>query len=250
MYGQNSDFRAGLDELEILYVVDKHKDTKIYKQEFKLEVPLKKPGIRGKTPSIKRPNKQSLRVDKYIEELTASDWEKVTLLNGSKGALISQVHGKEIYIEENGVCKKSILVIRKTKDQKSERILYIISNQSLDKFTVAKLAEYQCTRFYIEQSFREVKQNIGMCEYQVRGWLAWNHHIALIIMALAFFTMEKINNKAKMPLLLYRDIRDMIIANYLEEIEPLPVEEKIARRHQNDKKIPIGIMKIKNNLFC
>jgi SRSO17 transposase len=40
-----------------------------------------------------------------------------------------------------------------------------------------------------------------MCEYQVRGWLAWNHHIALSIMALAFFTMEKINNKAKMPLL-------------------------------------------------
>jgi SRSO17 transposase len=236
LYGHDSDFRAGLDELEILYIVDTHKDTKIYKEEFKLEVPLKKPGTRGKTPSIERPNKQSLRVDKYVEELTASDWEKVTLRNGSKGALISQVHGKEIYIEENGVCKKRILVIRKTKEHKSERIHYIISNQSLDKFTVAKLAEYQCTRFYIEQSFREVKQNIGMCEYQVRGWLAWNHHIALIIMALAFFTMEKINNKTKMPLLSYRDIRDMIIANYLEEIEPLPVEEKIARRHQKRQK--------------
>ena len=53
-------------------------------------------------------------------------------------------------------------------------------------------------------------------------------------MALAFFTMEKINNKDKMPLLSYRDIRDMIISNYLEEVEPLPAEEKIVRRHQND----------------
>jgi hypothetical protein len=28
----------------------------------------------------------------------------------------------------------------------------------------------------------------------------------------------------------------MIIANYLEEVEPLPVEEKIARRHQKRQK--------------
>jgi SRSO17 transposase len=232
LYGHDADFRAGLDKMGVVYVADTHKDTKIYKEEFRIEVPAKKEGTRGKTPSIAKPNKPCLRVDKYIEELSDSDWEQVILRNGSKGALVSKVHGKEIFIEENGRCQKRTLVIRKTKEHKSERIHYIISNHNLEAYKASQLAEYQCTRFYIEQSFREAKQNIGMCEYQVRGWLAWNHHIALSMMALAFFTMEKIENNGHVPLLSYRDIRDMIIANYLEEIEPLPVEQKIASRHQ------------------
>jgi SRSO17 transposase len=236
LYGHDVEFRAGLDELGIAFVTDTHKDTKIYLEEFSVEIPEKKAGARGKTPTVAKPNKESIRVDKYIEKLIETDWEKAELRNGSKGAIISKVHGKEIFIDENGVCKKRTLIIRKTKEHKSERIHYIISNQSLDNYTAKQLAEYQCTRFYIEQSFREAKQNIGMCDYQVRGWLAWNHHIALSMMALAFFTMEKLEHQNEMPLLSYRDIRDMIIANYIEEMDPVPVEVKIERRHQKRQK--------------
>lgn len=237
LYGHDSEFRAGLDEMRVLYVVDIHKDTKIHTERFEMEVPSKKSGARGKTPTTAKPSNPSIRVDKYMEGLTDADWQQVVLRNGSKGALVSKVHGKEVFIDENGVCRKMTLIIRKTKEHKSERIHYILSNGSLDRYTVGQLAGYQCSRFYIEQSFREAKQNIGMCEYQIRGWLAWNHHMALSMMAMAFFTMEKLENKENMPLLSYRDIRDMIIDNFMEEIEPLPVQEKIARRHkrrQND----------------
>jgi len=71
-----------------------------------------------------------------------------------------------------------------------------------------------------------------MCDYQVRGWLAWNHHIALSLMALAFFTMEKKEHEAELPLLSYRDIRDAIIDNFIQEQKPLPFEEKMAIRHR------------------
>ena len=55
-------------------------------------------------------------------------------------------------------------------------------------------------------------------------------------MSLAFLTMEKLENKDNIPLLSYRDIRDMIIDNFIEEIEPLPVQEKIARRYWKRQK--------------
>jgi len=71
-----------------------------------------------------------------------------------------------------------------------------------------------------------------MYDYQVREWLAWNHHIALSIMALAFFTMEKKEHVEELPLLSYRDIRDAIIDNFIQEQEPLPFEEKLATRHR------------------
>jgi len=231
LYGHDSEFRAGLDELGILFVLDVHKDIQIFEQEFQIEVPAKKPG-RGKTPIKAKPNQKSKRVDKYMADLTDKDWSTVVLRNGCKGALVSQVHAKEIYVNENDTCVKRTLIIRKTKQYKTTVVHFILSNGSLEEFTKEMLAEYQSQRFYIEQSFREAKQNIGMCDYQVRGWLAWNHHIALSLMALAFFTMEKKEHEAELPLLSYRDIRDAIIDNFIQEQKPLPFEEKMAIRHR------------------
>jgi SRSO17 transposase len=37
-----------------------------------------------------------------------------------------------------------------------------------------------------DDAFREAKQELGMTDYQIRGWLAWHHHIALVMMAMAF----------------------------------------------------------------
>jgi len=232
LYGHDSDFRKGLDELGILFVVDIHKDTNIYEQEFQMEIPPKKEGSRGKTPTKLQPNQKAIRVDAYITNLTDNDWEQVELRKGCKGALKSWVHAKEVYVDEGGICKKRTLVIRKTKEYNTIKVHYILSNGGLDKYTKALLAEYQSSRFYIEQSFREAKQNIGMCDYQVRGWLAWHHHIALSIMTLAFFTMEKKEHEQGLPLLSYADIREAIIDNYLQDEEQLPFEEKLARRHQ------------------
>jgi SRSO17 transposase len=38
------------------------------------------------------------------------------------------------------------------------------------------MVKMQAQRYFIERSFQENKQDIGMSEYQVRGWLAWHHH--------------------------------------------------------------------------
>jgi SRSO17 transposase len=232
LYGHDSDFRAGLDELNLLFVVDVHKDTKIFQEAFAYEVPLKKEGAKGKTPTVARANKEDIRVDNYINSLQSADWKQVTLRNGTKGALISEVHAKEIYVDEDGKCVKRTLIIRKTKEHKKERISYIFSNGSLQEYTLELLAEYQSQRFYIEQSFREAKQNIGMCDYQVRGWLAWGHHIALSMMALAFLTIEKKEQKEQFPILSYRDIRDAIIENFIIEEKRKSFEEKLLIRHQ------------------
>ena len=44
---------------------------------------------------------------------------------------------------------------------------------------------------------RNRKQELGMTDYQVRGWLAWHHHIALVMMAMAFTLSEKIVQKTR-----------------------------------------------------
>lgn len=232
LYGHDMEFRAGLDELGVLFVVDVHKDLKIFEEAFEIEVPQKKEGARGKEAINARPNKPNIRVDKYIDNLKPDDWVKTIIRNGSKGTIISQVHAKEIFVEEDGKCIKRTLIIRKTKEHKKDKISYSLTNGSLENYSQETLVGYQAQRFYIEQSFREAKQNIGMCDYQVRGWLAWNHHIALSMMALAFLSMEKMAHQEQLPLLSYRDIRDAIIDNLIQEEIKKSFEEKLLDRHR------------------
>jgi SRSO17 transposase len=236
LYGHDMDFRSGLDELGVLFVADVHKDLRIFQEPFEIEVPQKREGAKGKTPTKARPNKMDERVDKYISNLKSDDWKKVIIRNGSKGTLVSHVHAKEIYVEEGGKCVKRTLIIRKTKEHKREKISYSLSNGSLEKYSLEVLVGYQAQRYYIEQSFREAKQNIGMCDYQVRGWLAWNHHIALSMMALAFLSMEKMAHQEQLPLLSYRDIRDAIIENFIQEEKRKNFEEKLLERHLRRQK--------------
>ncbi|MGB1206741.1 MAG: hypothetical protein ACPG5B_13905 [Chitinophagales bacterium] len=62
-------------------------------------------------------------------------------------------------------------------------------------------------RYWIERAFQDVKQQLGMHQYQVRSWKAWNHHIALSLMALHFLLEIKIENKEQMPLISIPDIK-------------------------------------------
>jgi hypothetical protein len=34
-------------------------------------------------------------------------------------------------------------------------------------------------RFWVERTFEDAKGSVGMANYQVRGWLAWHHHMAM-----------------------------------------------------------------------
>jgi len=88
-------------------------------------------------------------------------------------------------------------------------------------------------RYFVERSFQECKSDIGMSEYQVRGWKAWHHHIAMCMMAQAYILTEKINNKENMPMLSAYDIRQVIMKTYIrKDNEYEEVLAQITYRHK------------------
>jgi len=91
----------------------------------------------------------------------------------------------------------------------------------------------QAQRYWVERAFQEAKSELGMSDYQVRKWNAWHHHMALVMLSLAFLVKERIRYKEEYPLLSCRDIRLMIIALLLND--PSAVERRIAQleiRHE------------------
>jgi len=51
-----------------------------------------------------------------------------------------------------------------------------------------------------------------MSGYQVTGWLAWQHHMALVLMASLYILNIKLQEQEEIPLLSVRDARLLVIA--------------------------------------
>ena len=49
-----------------------------------------------------------------------------------------------------------------------------------------------------------------MADYQVRTWPGWRHHVAMVMMAMVFLLMEKIENQEETPLLTGRDVNELL----------------------------------------
>ena len=88
-------------------------------------------------------------------------------------------------------------------------------------------------RYWIERGFQEIKEQLGLQQYQVRGWQAWEHHIGLTMMALQFILETQLENTEKLPLMSCGDVKLMLsqtLQNRLDD--PKTLMQTIHQRHQ------------------
>jgi len=127
---------------------------------------------------------------------------------------------KKIYIwnDKSSDWETRQLIFRAREISSGEReYRYALSNARDKKYGTEELVAMQSQRYFIDRSFHDVKQETGMSDYQVRGWLAWHHHMVLVMMAHHFMLSEKILYKEQYPLMSAYDIREIIIRTYAEK---------------------------------
>lgn len=73
-------------------------------------------------------------------------------------------------------------------------------------------AYFQSSRYRVERCFDDCKNELGMSGYQVTGWLAWQHHMALVLMASLYLLQFKLEYREDAPLISTRDARLLVIA--------------------------------------
>jgi SRSO17 transposase len=56
------------------------------------------------------------------------------------------------------------------------------------------------TQWYcVERLFQDVKNQRGLGEYLARGWIAWHHHMSMVILAMLFMLEQRLNNQVNIP---------------------------------------------------
>ena len=89
-------------------------------------------------------------------------------------------------IKEQATVMEVKLIIRKDEDGKTH---YMLCNDL--KASKHRLAFMHSQRYFIERSFQESKQQLGLHEYQVRGYAGWHRHMFVCMMGLLFIQLEK-----------------------------------------------------------
>jgi len=217
LYGHNYELCKGLDQRHLLFVLDVHKDQHIYLEKPNLSIPSRN-GNRGKHPTCLKADKNSLRADEYINTLKKSDWQKVKIRKTAKGWLRAWIHIKELWVwdGQEEIVRKRTLIIRKPIGKKNE-IKYSLSNGVITDYSAKNFAYFQAGRYWVERSFDDAKNELGMSDYQVRKWLGWHHHHVMVMMAMLFLLRERIENEEKYPLMSVRDARLLLIEMIKED---------------------------------
>jgi len=212
-YGKEPAFLRRLADLGEVFVADVHKSQQIYPQDPDPRVPEKK-GLRGKPPSLLQAQSEGQRVDAWAAAQPPELWQKVVVRPGTKGEVrVEALHGR-VWLWDGSEAKAHCwhaLAIREVSSP--ETIKYVLSNAPAET-SLKRLVQMQRQRFWIERSFEDAKSECGLADYQVRGWLAWHHHMTLVMMAMLFMLEEKLLHKQSRPLLSCADIR-ILLASFL-----------------------------------
>jgi len=236
LYGHTSELRAGIDALGLLYVLDVHKDEKVYLEKPTMEIP-PKTNKRGRPATKPRPTGTPIRLDKYCDQLEDEDWHIVDRVRMThKGWKKSRVHTQNVWVVEGEQIKSLTLVITQTHDDK-RLTKYSFSNGELEQYSPGEYAYFQAQRYWVERTFDDAKNELGMSDYQVRKWKGWHHHHALVMMACLYLLQKKIESQKEAPLMSVRDARILMIVMLFGTEQDVEMRRKqMEQRHLKRQK--------------
>jgi SRSO17 transposase len=187
-YGRDQAFLYQLHEQHITFVGDVPKDATIYLKRPTLYIPEKKTP-RGRNFTRYQIKGRAMQVQQVMHRLANTDFLKLSVRITKEGkAIKTSYHVRTVYmaIKEQGEVMEVKLLIRKDEDG---TIRYAICNNL--RASKHRLAFMHSQRYFIERSFQDMKQQLGLNEYQVRGYAGWHRHMAMCMMGLLFIQLEK-----------------------------------------------------------
>lgn len=232
LYGHNYELGKAIDDLNLFFVLDVHKDEKVYLEEPTFGVPEKIKG-RGRTPQKVKALQPEIRLDKIMQQLTSNDWSLEDIRDSVKGKIRLFVFKTHVWTWDGkeSAARKRTLIITKS-DDKHAKTKYSFSNGGQNQYSHKEYAYFVAQRYWVERTFDNAKNELGMSDYQTQGWKSWHHHNALIMLASLFIMKQQIDNHSNVPLLSFRDARILVVLQVFGTPKDVKLRlEQMEKRH-------------------
>jgi SRSO17 transposase len=193
-YGVDSQFRAGLRELQLEYAVGVQSSVSVW-EPGQQPLPAKPLRPRGRPPKLLRrdENHQPVSTKALAVALPETAWKQIRWREGSK-----KLHSRFAAVRVRPAhrdYKKSEphpqewLLIEWPKGA-AEPAKYWLSNLPV-QIKLKELVRIAKQRWIVERDYEELKQELGLGHFEGRGWRGFHHHATLAIAAYGFLVAER-----------------------------------------------------------
>lgn len=225
--------RAVADSGDI-FVADVRSNAHFYLEDPAPYRPRRRSGG-GRSPQALRARTEACEMGDFFTGADAAEWHRVEIREADKGVIRVDACARRVWFwdgqEKQARCWWAVCVI----DETSGDTKFFVSNAAADT-PLEELVRKHAVRFWIERGFQDAKTSLGMADYQARGWPAWHHHMAMIMLAMLFLLRERRIHLVKIELLSCQDIVELL--NVLlprRDASPEAVIRQMEIRHRKRK---------------
>jgi SRSO17 transposase len=195
-YGDITEFRSGLEQRELEYVLDVKGGTSAYREQVEPERPEWKGNGRPPKPRYREDPSSLKALALAAGKQTA---RTITWREGTRGKMSSRFLALRVrpaniqlrnHASRNGRELAACWLICEWPAKASEPTKYWLSNLPADT-DLKRLVGLAKMRWRIEHDYRELKDALGLDHFEGRTYRGWNHHVTLVSVAHAFLTLER-----------------------------------------------------------
>jgi len=188
LYGRSGWLRHEMDAAGILYMAEVPENTLVYLTQPDFGVPSAQLNQRGQKPTRPRILSADTPVEaRQVAQLAETHFRRFHVRHTERGELDDPFAMRRVWTIRDGKLAEEWLVIR---HEYSQRYTYALSNAPADT-ALERLAWLKCVRHFVERSNQDAKSEAGWDELQAQKYRAWEHPLALNIMATWFVAQTK-----------------------------------------------------------
>ena len=194
-YGVDTEFRDGITELGLRYVVGIQSSTLLW-PPGQAPLPPKPWSGRGRRPTRLRhdDDHQPVSAKDLAIELPAKAWRRIAWREGSNTKLASRFAAVRVRPAQGETSRsepraEEWCLIEWPKGE-AEPTKYWFSTLPADT-SLTTFVRQAKRRWRIERDYQDLKQELGLGQYEGRGWRGFHHHATLCIAAYGFLIMEQ-----------------------------------------------------------
>ncbi|HZZ16808.1 MAG TPA: IS701 family transposase [Candidatus Sulfotelmatobacter sp.] len=194
-YGINTDFRDGLNELGLQYVLGVQSSMTVW-EPGKQPLPAKARGKTGRPPRLlqRTTDHQPVSVKHLAMNLPSTAFSEITWREGTNRKLQSRFAAVRVRPAHRDYWKaepyaEEWLLIEWPRGEAEPAKYWISTLPSGTKLKeLIKMAKH---RWIIERDYEELKQELGLGHFEGRNWRGFHHHATLCIAAYGFLVAER-----------------------------------------------------------
>jgi SRSO17 transposase len=201
-YGDDAKLRTRLHGDGIDYVLSVGGECGVYEPDTVFAVPERKPGSRGRPPSVPRADREPTSIAELVAGLDEDVWQTVCFRDRDR----EQLHSRFAFVRviaANPVDQlhqppREEWLIAEWPEGKDVPTDYWISNlpAATEPERLARLARL---RWMIELDYKQLKGELGLDHYEGRSYLGFHHHCTIVTAAHGFLTLERADPNHQRP---------------------------------------------------